>query len=164
MLAQTLSGLVAGAVDGLVSDVIILDHGSVDGSRIVADAAGCRIYQQWNLPEVLTAARGTWLMVLETGARPQSGWVEEVTEYLTSSHKPARFSPSKTFRKPIRHKLFGPRIPLEAGFIIPKAAALALARDGMKLSELAANTKSMRLRSEIIPAWVLKSAIDRVPA
>ncbi len=31
-LAQTLSALVAGAVEGLVSDVIILDHGSTDGS------------------------------------------------------------------------------------------------------------------------------------
>ena len=41
-LAQTLSVLVAGAVEGLVSDVIILDHGSRDGSVHVADAAGCR--------------------------------------------------------------------------------------------------------------------------
>lgn len=41
-LAQTLSALVAGAVEGLVSDVIILDHGSTDGSPRVADAAGCR--------------------------------------------------------------------------------------------------------------------------
>lgn len=41
-LVQTLSVLVAGAVEGLVSDVIILDHGSRDGSSRVAEAAGCR--------------------------------------------------------------------------------------------------------------------------
>ena len=37
-LAQTLSVLVAGAVEGLVSDVVVLDHGSRDGSSKVADA------------------------------------------------------------------------------------------------------------------------------
>ncbi|HUH48874.1 MAG TPA: glycosyltransferase, partial [Mycoplana sp.] len=35
-LAQTLSALVAGAVEGLVRDVIVLDHGSSDGSSRVA--------------------------------------------------------------------------------------------------------------------------------
>ena len=45
-LAQTLSALVAGAVEGLVSDVIVLDHASQDGSSRVADAAGARFLQQ----------------------------------------------------------------------------------------------------------------------
>ncbi len=42
-LAQTLSALVTGAVQGIVRDVIVLDHGSRDGSAKVADAAGCRL-------------------------------------------------------------------------------------------------------------------------
>lgn len=48
-LAHTLSALVTGAVEGLVSDVVILDHGSRDGSSRVADAAGCRFYGQWDI-------------------------------------------------------------------------------------------------------------------
>ena len=59
-LAQTLSVLVAGAVEGLVSDVVVLDHGSTDGSSDVADAAGCRFYLHWDLAEIVRAARGEW--------------------------------------------------------------------------------------------------------
>ncbi len=48
-LAHTLSFLVAGAVEGLVGDVVVLDHGSSDGTSSVADAAGCRFYGAWDI-------------------------------------------------------------------------------------------------------------------
>ena len=75
-LAQTLSVLVAGAVEGLVSDVIVLDHGSQDGSSMVADAAGCRFYPQWDMKDVLAKARGEWLLLVEPGARLGHGWID----------------------------------------------------------------------------------------
>lgn len=157
-LAQTLSGLVAGAVEGLVSDVVLLDHGSVDGSVAIADAAGCRIYRQWSLPDVIAEARGSWLMVLEAGARLQSGWVEEITQYLAVSLDPARLSPSRTFRRSLMSRLRNGRRPIETGCLLPKAKAAALARPGMGLAELASLNKTRQLRSEIIPAWALQTA------
>jgi glycosyltransferase involved in cell wall biosynthesis len=40
-LVPTLAALVPGAMDGLVSEVIIADGGSRDGTATVADVAGC---------------------------------------------------------------------------------------------------------------------------
>ncbi len=71
-LAQTLSVLVAGAVEGLVSDVVVLDHGSRDGTSRVADAAYCRFHSQWDIKDIVRSARGEWLLFVEPGARPQA--------------------------------------------------------------------------------------------
>lgn len=80
-LAQTLAVLVSGAVEGVVSDVIVLDHGSRDGSIRVADAAGCRFLSSWDMRDVIRSARGEWLLLLEPGARPAAGWIDETAEY-----------------------------------------------------------------------------------
>lgn len=154
-LAHTLAVLVSGAVDGLVSDVIVLDHGSRDGSARVADAAGCRFVDRWELDEVLRMARGEWLMLLEPGARPQAGWIEEVLEHASLSRDPARFSPSRRFPRPLlkRWKRSG---ALEHGFLMQKREAAAIARPGMDLSALTRTASVRRLRSELIPAWVMQ--------
>ena len=155
-LAHTLAVLVAGAVDGLVSDVIVLDHGSRDGSARVADAAGCRfVVDNWELGDVLRMARGDWIMLLEPGARPERGWVEDVVEHVSLSRAPARFAPSSRFRRPFfrRWKRSG---ALEHGFLMPKREAAALARPGMGLSALAKASSARKLRSELIPAWVMR--------
>lgn len=95
-LAQTLSALVAGAVEGVVRDVIVLDHGSTDGSARVADAAGCRFLTDWDLKDVVQSARGDWLLLLEPGARPLAGWVDAVIDHVAIDLKPARFAASAT--------------------------------------------------------------------
>lgn len=156
-LAHTLAVLVSGAVDGLVSDVIVLDHGSRDGSARVADAAGCRFVDKWELNDVLGMARGEWIMLLEPGARPQAGWIEDVLEHASLSKAPARFSPSTRFRRPFfkRWKRSG---ALEFGFLMPKRQAAAMARPGMDLSALARASSAHRLRSELIPAWVMRKS------
>ena len=160
-LAHTLAVLVSGAVDGLVSDVIVLDHGSRDGSARVADAAGCRFVDKWELGDVLGMARGEWIMLLEPGARPQAGWIEDVLEHASLSKAPARFSPSTRFRRPFfkRWKRSG---ALEHGYLMPKRQAAAMARPGMDLSALAKTSSAHRLRSELIPAWVIRQS--RQPA
>lgn len=156
-LAQTLSALVAGAVEGLVSDVVVLDHGSKDGSSDVADAAGCRFHLNWDLAEIVRAARGEWLLLLEPGARPQSGWVEEIAEYMALNRMPARFSPSVSYRLPLLRRFFRTVPPLEAGVLISKSQVLAAARPGLSLAELAKGQKTRRLASELIPSWVARS-------
>jgi hypothetical protein len=154
-LAYTLAVLVSGAVDGLVSDVIVLDHGSRDGSSRVADAAGCRFLDNWQLDEALKTARGEWVMLLEPGARPQAGWIEEILEYAAIARSPARFSPSRGFRRPF-FKRWRRSGPLELGLLIPKGQATALARPGMDLMGLAKSSTPKTLRAELIPAWVIR--------
>lgn len=155
-LAQTLAVLVAGAVEGLVSDVVVLDHGSKDGSERVAEAAGCRFHSDWNLSDVLGSVRGEWLLLMEPGARPQFGWVDELSEYMALNRVPARFSPSKTHRRPLLQRLMQRAEPLETGVVLSRSQALAVARSDMKLSELARRLKSRRLSSEMIPAWAMR--------
>ncbi|UJW76251.1 glycosyl transferase [Rhizobium sp. SL42] len=157
-LAQTLSVLVAGAVEGLVSDVIVLDHGSKDGSSFVADAAGCRFYQQWDMKDLLGTARGEWLLLVEPGARLTQGWIDEVAEYVALNKMPARFSESRAYRLPLYRRLTRSRPPLENGLLLPKRQAQTLVRSGMDLRDLANGHKPRRLTSEIIPSWVAREA------
>lgn len=157
-LAHTLAVLVSGAVDGLVSDVIVLDHGSRDGSAEVADAAGCRFLQDCDLPTAIPKARGQWLLLLEAGALPQQGWVEEVFEYASLGRKPARFSPSRRYRKPLFKRLLRRQGALEFGLLIQSREASALAKPGMDLAGLARACSAGRLRSELIPAWVVRES------
>lgn len=156
-LAQTLSVLVAGAVEGLVSDVVVLDHGSTDGSSDVADAAGCRFHLHWDLAEIVRAARGEWLLLLEPGARPQSGWVEEIAEYMALNRMPARFSPSVSYRLPWWKRFFRMVPPLEQGFLASRNQMLAAAKPGLSLAEVARGQKTRRLASELIPSRVARS-------
>lgn len=157
-LAQTLSVLVSAAVEGLVSDVIVLDHGSRDGSSRVADAAGCRFHVHWDIKDILRGARGEWLLVIEPGARLQAGWIDEVAEYLALNKQPARFSPSRVYKRPFLKRIGRTAPPLESGLLIPKRQAIALAKSGMNLEALAKGLKVSRLVSEMIPAWVAASA------
>lgn len=152
-LAQTLSVLVAGAVEGLVSDVVILDHGSTDASARVADAAGCRFHSQWNLPDILHSVRGEWLLLMEPGARPQIGWIDEVLEHMSNTRRPLRFSPSRNYRRPLLQRVFRRQPVLEQGLVLQKSLAVSRANPGMDLRELASGLKPFVLVSEMIPAW-----------
>jgi hypothetical protein len=157
-LAQTLSGLVPAAVEGLVSDVVVLDHGSRDGSSHVADAAGCRFHEDWDIKDILRSARGEWLLLMEPGARLQSGWIDEVHEYVALNKLPARFSPARGYRPPFLRRIGRKQPPLEYGFLLPKRQAVELASSGMDLVALVRGRKASKLASEMIPAWVAKAA------
>ncbi len=155
-LAQSLSALVSGAVEGLVSDVIVLDHGSEDGSVRVADAAGCRFFTQWDLDEVLSSARGEWLLLLEPGARLTGRWIDEIAEYMALNSTPGKFSPARLYRKPLLKRLFHCGSALEHGLLVPRATAAAAG--SRQIEDLAKTLSARRLPIEIIPAWVATEA------
>ena len=152
--AQTLNVLVSGAVEGLISDVVILDRSGNDGIQMLADAAGCSYYAEWDISEVLKSVRGDWLLLMEPGARPQSGWIEEIFEYISVTRDPAHFAASRTFRKPLLKRIGRKRPALERGVILTKRQAMEIASRGAGLENLVAGLKKRVLRTEIIPAWV----------
>ncbi|MCJ8517595.1 hypothetical protein ABID21_000366 [Pseudorhizobium tarimense] len=162
-LAQTLSVLVSAAVEGLIADVVILDHGSKDGSARVADAAGCRFHTDWELQDVLRTVRGEWLLLLEAGARLQQGWVDEVLEYLATATEPARFSLVRRYRRPLLRRILSGAPPLEHGLLLQKRQALASVQPGMNLHALVSRLKLATLRSELVPARAAKAAVS-IPA
>lgn len=159
-LAQTLAVLVAGAVEGLVSDVVVLDHGSSDGSSRVADAAGCRFHARWDIEDVLRAARGEWLFLIEPGARPLGGWIDAIGEHVGVHSSPARLSPSRGHRRPFLQRIGRTRPPLEDGLLLPKRQAIALAKPGMRLDQFVLGQKPRRLSCEIVPAWAARQGRD----
>lgn len=155
-LAQTLAALVSGAVEGVVSDVIVLDHGSRDGTSRVADAAGCRFLPSWDMRDVIRSARGEWLLLLEPGARPAAGWIDEMAEYMALNTAPARFAPSRTHKRPFFQRIGRRPAALEQGFLVSKRQATALARPGMNLTGIVTGLAVKKLKTELAPAWVFK--------
>ncbi|TCT39823.1 glycosyl transferase [Martelella mediterranea] len=152
-LAHTLSSLVVGAVEGLISDVTVLDRRASEGTSLVAEAAGCRYFRNWDLTDVVTSARGDWILVLEPGARPLSGWVDAIHEHIATETKPARFSKSRRHRRAFWKRLFTRRCPLEAGLLLPKPIALEKAREcGTSPFAMAHRMVTRRLSCELIPA------------
>lgn len=154
-LAHTLSALVTGAVKGLISDVVILDHASQDGSARVAEAAGCRFHQTWDIGDVIQSIRGEWILLIEPGSRPQGAWIEDILEYMALSERPAQFSPPRYYRKPFLARLLRRGPPLECGLLLRKQDATHLAKSGLSLSEFSKSQKPRRLTAELVPAWAL---------
>ncbi|WP_417423258.1 glycosyl transferase [Hoeflea sp.] len=154
-LAATLSVLVAGAVEGLVAEVVILDRGSSDATAQLADAAGCRFLEDPDLRDVVRSARGDWLLLLEPGARPLLGWIDHIGQHLAVGGKAARMSPSREHRLPFLARFRRRASALEHGVLIPKSQAIANAKSGYALESLGRGLAMKRLKCEIVPAAVL---------
>ena len=67
-LAHALAALVPAATEGIIRDVIVIDRGSNDATREVADAAGCTIVEASGKTDARRAAveqaRGDWLLFM----------------------------------------------------------------------------------------------------
>lgn len=152
LLAKTLSTLVGGAVEGLVRDVVVVDHGSTDQTHTVADAAGATFLQNQSLLDGIRQTRGEWLLILEPGAKLIDGWIDPVAQHIDHMPGPARFSRNPIHRKPFLARVFGAATPLSDGLLISKRQAIALTRPGKTAEDLARGLAARRLKAEIIPA------------
>jgi hypothetical protein len=87
VLGRALAPLVAGAVSGMVREVIVADGGSTDATLEIADDAGCRILAgETSAEERLRAAAGQgvadWLMVLRPCVQLLPGWEAMVRPHV----------------------------------------------------------------------------------
>lgn len=149
-LARTLVSLVGAAVQGIVRDVVVCDAGSTDGTRHVADHAGCTLAGK-GLAAGLAAARGEWLLFLEPGARLTDGWTEEVTSHMANHTTPARFSPAGA-RLPAFLTGRISRRGLHRGLLISRSQVAAFVGSAANAEELARRVSKRTLRAEIWPA------------
>ncbi|MPZ37290.1 MAG: glycosyltransferase [Rhizobiales bacterium] len=86
-LAHTLAALVAGALDGILREVIVADAGSTDGTAMVADVAGCRFLvlpgeRGARLAAAAATARAEWLWFVRPGSIPGTNWIEELGRFI----------------------------------------------------------------------------------
>jgi hypothetical protein len=148
-LARTLASLVSAAVEGMVREVIVLDRGSTDGTRTVADHSGCLFVSEGELSDAMHRARGEWLLLIEPGARLLEGWTEEVRRHAGSAGTPARFKGSSSrfawsalLRRP----------GLREGLVLPRKEAVQLAGGSKTSGEVARQVRAKRIEAGIIPA------------
>ena len=141
-LAHCLAALVPAATEGIVREVIVVDHGSEDGTLIVADAAGCTIVEaRSNRDEALRLAagraRGDWLLFLPPSSVLPAGWQADVMAFVDRAMVEGRgMSAAGRFVRGrlvtgwrarlamVRQWLTGS--PREGGVLMSKAAWLAL--------------------------------------
>ncbi|HEX9882145.1 MAG TPA: TIGR04283 family arsenosugar biosynthesis glycosyltransferase [Hyphomicrobium sp.] len=86
-LPDTLSALIPAAVDGLVREVIIVDAGSADSTREIADAAGAEVLvaspsRGAQLAAGAARAKHHWLLFLHADTVLDVGWEREVSHFM----------------------------------------------------------------------------------
>ena len=86
-LTAALAALVAGSVQGLVREVIIVDGGSGDATADIADAAGARFIRAeqgrgTQLAAGAEQARSDWLLFLHADTVLQPGWESEAGAFM----------------------------------------------------------------------------------
>ena len=150
-LARTLATLVGGAVEGVVRDVIVLDRGSTDATRRVADQTGCTLVTG-ELSAAIAQAKGDWLLVLEPGARLVDGWGDEAAAHAARFTMPARFSRARAGRTPFLARAFKRNSALAQGLLISKRQASSLAKKADTAEALARGLAMRTLPAEIWPA------------
>lgn len=79
-LAGLLARLVPAAVDGLVSQVIVLDAGSADGTLEISQDAGADVVSTF--ASALAIVRRDWVLLLPPDLRLRAGWEGAVAGHL----------------------------------------------------------------------------------
>jgi rSAM/selenodomain-associated transferase 2 len=114
-LPDTLSALVPASVDGLVREVIVVDAGSKDRTRDVADWAGADVVaavpgRGGQLAAGAARARQPWLLFLNADTVLDHGWEREASHFMEKVDKDPSRQAAAAFRLAIDDEGLAPRL------------------------------------------------------
>jgi glycosyltransferase involved in cell wall biosynthesis len=150
-LARTLASLVGGSVVGIVRKVVICDSGSGDGTRAVADHAGC-VFASAGISAGLAEITDEWVLLLQPGAQLAEGWTTSVAEHCAKVKSAARFARARGSRLPFLSRVFRRPDALAQGLLVTTRQAIVLARRAGSGEAIARGLAVKTLRAEIWPA------------
>ena len=152
-LAGSLASLVPAVIEGLVSDAIIRDVAQNSAIRDVADQAGARLIAG-TPAQAVAAARGSWLLLLEPGARLEPGWAGLVRRFIESGVGDTAHL-SIAGRRGFFAGLFARPRALRRGFLIARPTAASMAGKAQSLQALARGRAGRRISAGLVPpeAW-----------
>jgi rSAM/selenodomain-associated transferase 2 len=98
-----LAALVPAVVEGIVQEAIVVDGGSTDETRAIAEAAGTHLIEApWGRGSQLDAgaraARGDWLLFLHADTVLDPGWAEEAQGFIKRVQTGRRDEAAAAFR------------------------------------------------------------------
>jgi rSAM/selenodomain-associated transferase 2 len=102
-LAPTLAALVPAVVEGIVQEAIVVDGGSTDETRAIAEAAGTHLIEAplgrgSQLDAGARASRSDWLLFLHADTVLDPGWAEEAQGFIKRVQTGRRDEAAAAFR------------------------------------------------------------------
>lgn len=135
-LPKTLASIEPGVAEGLASEVVVVDGGSSDATRTLAENRGCRVLASERgrgaqLRLGCDQARSEWILVLHADTRMEPGWADEVRQHVrtrpnTAGYFRLRFDDAsfsaRLWEAAVRVRCFVLKTPYgDQGLLMPKS-------------------------------------------
>ncbi len=129
VLGDTLSALIPAVVAGIVREVLLVDGGSSDRTKRIADASGATFIESapgrgLQLMGGASATRGNWLLFLHADTVLDVGWEREAAQFIERTELGKRPQAAAAFRFTLDDLGLMPRM-VEAGVAL-RCAVLKL--------------------------------------